>query len=189
LWPFLLGQREVQMGKDSNLKEEVIIITTGGTIEKSYSEEDGSLRNRESLIKEYVIAKLRLPYTKLSYFSLLEKDSLDMTDDDRDLLIRFIKSKLALGVPIIVVHGTDTMEISAKWCYDQLLKDDLRVPIVFTGAMRPLGFVDTDANQNVIESLMACKLLPPGIYISFHNQVHKVPNVRKNKQKGTFESF
>ncbi|TNF00611.1 MAG: asparaginase, partial [Deltaproteobacteria bacterium] len=51
------------------------------------------------------------------------------------------------------------------------------------------GFDDSDARQNVTEALLASKILPAGIYISFHNRIFKVPNVRKNKKLGTFESF
>jgi L-asparaginase len=55
--------------------------------------------------------------------------------------------------------------------------------------MIPMGFDDSDAAQTVTEALLAAKLLKPGFYISFHNQIFEVPHVRKNKEKGTFESF
>ena len=79
------------------------------------------------------------------------------------------------------------MHHSAEFCYKHL--GEMQIPLIFTGAMRPLGFTDSDAFQNVTEALLASKLLAPGVYISFHNRVFKVPGVRENKDKRTFESF
>jgi L-asparaginase len=86
---------------------------------------------------------------------------------------------------VLVLHGTDTMALSAEYCFDRL--KDLNVPVVFTGAMRPMGFDDSDAQQNVTEALLALRLLSPGLYISFHNCILPVPQARKNKDKGYFE--
>lgn len=168
-----------------NRPQDIIVITTGGTIEKTYDEFDGSLANRESIIKGRIMSRLRLPYTGLQVFSVMSKDSLFMTDDDRSLLIQFIKSQLEKNIPIVVLHGTDTMAISAERCFSELKKPS--VPIVFTGAMKPLGFEDSDAVQNVTEALLASKLLAPGIYLSFHGRIFTVPGVRKNRERGTFE--
>lgn len=169
------------------MNQKITIITTGGTIEKTYSELDGSLSNRESIINDNILKKLRLPYTQIEIFSILAKDSLDMTDDDREFIAASIKHHLGRGNPIVVLHGTDTMQKSAEFC-EKTIKDP-KVPVIFTGAMRPLGFVDSDAHQNVTEALFAAKLASPGFYISFHNELFKVPGVRKNLQLRTFERF
>jgi L-asparaginase len=76
------------------------------------------------------------------------------------------------------------MEQSAQYLYDHLQEPP--APIVFTGAMTPFGFEKSDALQNFTEALLACQLLPPGIYISMHNHVHPMPGVYKNREKGTF---
>ena len=165
---------------------DVIIITTGGTIEKTYDEFDGSLENRGTSIKKRILSKLRLPYTNILVHSLLSKDSLVMDDTDRELITKTILRESEKKTPIVVLHGTDTMELSAQYCFERIKKLD--VPVVFTGAMIPMGFEDTDATQNVTEALLAAKLLRPGFYISFHNQIFEVPHVKKNKEKGTFES-
>ena len=82
------------------------------------------------------------------------------------------------------------MAKTANVIYQQLKESkELCAPIVFTGAMKPMGFEDSDSNQNVTEALLAAKILSPGVYISFHNQVFELPNVRKNKEKRTFEAF
>ncbi len=169
----------------NNRPQEIVVITTGGTIEKTYDESDGSLANRESIIKARIMSRLRLPYTGLQVFSVMSKDSLFMNDDDRSLLIQFIKSQLEKMIPIVILHGTDTMSVSAQKCFEEIKNPN--VPIVFTGAMKPLGFEDSDALQNVTEALLASKLIPPGVYLSFHGRIFKVPGVRKNRDRGTFE--
>lgn len=171
----------------STAHQDVIIITTGGTIEKTYDEFDGSLENRGTSIKNRILSKMRLPYTNIVVYPLLSKDSLYMTDADRALIAATVKDQMQQGHPIVVLHGTDTMHLSAEHCFKELSAP--KVPVVFTGAMIPMGFEDSDAAQNVTEALLAAKLLKPGFYISFHNQVFTVPHVRKNKEKGTFESF
>ncbi len=163
------------------------IITTGGTIDKSYNESDGTLLNRSSEIKKFITDKLRLPYNQLEFHSILNKDSLDMTSVDREQLTKLIQSLCTNKTPVVVIHGTDTMDQSAKACYDAI--SSAAAPVVFTGAMRPLGFEDSDARQNVTEALFAARVAAPGVYISFHGALHLLPNVRKNHQKGTFESF
>lgn len=176
------------MKKNINIDvTDVIIITTGGTIEKTYDEFDGSLENRGTSIKNRILSKLRLPYTNIHVVPLMSKDSLFMNDADREDICKTIRIESRKDAPIVVLHGTDTMELSAKYCFDQI--KNLSVPVVFTGAMVPMGFEDTDAIQNVTEALLSSKLLSPGFYISFHNQIFTVPHVRKNKEKRTFEAI
>jgi len=165
---------------------EVIIITTGGTIEKTYDEFDGSLENRGTSIKNRILSKLRLPNTHITVEPLLSKDSLYMDEKDRELICNTLKNLLSKNSPVVILHGTDTMALTAEYCFKNI--HDLKVPVVFTGAMIPMGFDDTDATQNVTEALLSTRLLPPGFYISFHNSIFKVPNVRKNKEKRTFEA-
>lgn len=162
----------------------VQVITTGGTIEKIYSEEDGTLENRGSFIKNKILSKLRLPYTDIEVHSLMSKDSLFMDDRDREKICKLIADLMKNQQPIVVLHGTDTMTLTAEFCLEKL---PASVPVVFTGAMKPMGFDDSDATQNVTEALLAAKLLPVGYYLSFHNQIFKVPGVKKNPLKRTFE--
>ena len=108
-----------------------------------------------------------------------------MDDADRKLICETIQEDLKKEAPIVVLHGTDTMALTAEYCFERI--KNLSVPVVFTGAMIPMGFDDTDATQNVTEALLAARLLSPGFYISFHNQIFKVPHVQKNKEKRTFE--
>ena len=170
-----------------NKIQEVVLITTGGTIEKTYDEFDGSLINRGTSIKNRILTKMRLPYTNILVHPIMSKDSLYMTDDDRKQIAKTVQEEMSQNHPIVVLHGTDTMSVSAEFCFQQIKNPT--VAVVFTGAMIPMGFDDSDAAQNVTEALLAAKLLKPGFYISFHNQIFPLPNVRKNKEKGTFENF
>ncbi|MBC7714101.1 MAG: asparaginase [Rhizobacter sp.] len=175
-----------EKNNELNTPRDVLIITTGGTIEKTYDEFDGSLENRGTSIRNRILSKLRMPYTHLVIHPLMSKDSLYMDDNDRKIIGETINTEMKKNSPIVVLHGTDTMEHSARYCFDHIKNPT--VAVVFTGAMIPMGFEDTDATQNVTEAILASKLLGPGFYISFHNQIFKVPHVQKNKEKRTFEA-
>lgn len=179
--------RLVGSKKDLNRPREVIIITTGGTIEKTYDEFDGSLSNRESIVQHKILSKLRLPYVKIRVFSILSKDSLHMDDNDRNLLKTSIENHLTENTPVVVLHGTDTMEVSSKYCLEHILEP--KAPIIFTGAMKPLGFEDSDALQNITEAIYASGIVDKGVYVSFHGKIFQGDKVRKNHEKGTFESL
>jgi len=170
-----------------NQKKSLQILTTGGTIEKVYDEFEGALENRETIVKNKILQKLRLPYTEIHLTEIMAKDSLHMTDEDREKILTSIKHYEKLQQPIVILHGTDTMDKTSCYCYTNY--PEISVPVVFTGAMKPLGFDDSDATQNVIEALFAAQLLQPGYYVSFHGRLFHVPKVRKNRQLGTFEEI
>lgn len=178
-------------GKRSNVnmsekpKQKVHILTTGGTIEKSYCEADGSVKNMESQLKARLLSRLRLPHTDFWVEEVMAKDSLDMTDSDREEIFQRIQAKFTDGNPIVILHGTDTMEKTLRHCYQQMNRPP--VAVIFTGAMTPAGFIDSDAQQNFTEALFASQIVAPGFYISFHGALFEAPDVRKNHEHGTFE--
>lgn len=163
------------------------VLATGGTIEKIYDEFEGSLQNRDTIVKNKILQKLRLPYTDITVKQIMSKDSLFMDDSDRAFILNSIKAHEKGRNPIVVLHGTDTMDLTSKYCFEN--HPDITVPVVFTGAMKPLGFDDSDAAQNVIEAIFAARIMKPGYYVTFHGKLFVVPNFRKNKQKGTFEEI
>ena len=112
--------------------QDVTIFTTGGTIEKTYDEHDGILENRESIIKQMLLSRLRLPYTRLNIYPLLCKDSLNMTEEDRAFLVHNVKTHMKSKHPIVILHGTDSMAESAQFLQEQIKFID--IPIIFTGA-------------------------------------------------------
>lgn len=159
------------------------ILTTGGTIEKTFNEVDGSLRNMGSVLEE-ILAALRLPDAELRHVSVMSKDSLEMTDADRDVILAAVRDALATDDAVLVVHGTDTLSVTGEHLHKHL--QPLKKPVVLTGAMRPFEFRDTDAYQNLTESLLACKLVSPGVYVVIHNQALRFPGVVKDRERRTF---
>ena len=161
----------------------IYVLTTGGTIEKVYSEQTGEVRNLDSKIDRY-LRLLRLPETDVRVIQLMNIDSLNMTDADRAAILQKVTELLPQKLPILITHGTDTMVETGL--YLQRALPNLGIPIVLTGAMAPLGFEGSDALQNLTESLLAVQILPPGVYIVSHNQVFPISNVRKDRTLGRF---
>ena len=161
----------------------IYVLTTGGTIEKVYSEQTGEVRNLDSKIDRY-LKLLRLPDTDVRVIQLMNIDSLNMTDADRAAVLHKVTGLLPEKTPILITHGTDTMVETGL--YLQRALPNLDVPIVMTGAMAPLGFEGSDALQNLTESLLAVQILRPGVYIVSHNQVFPISNVRKDRALGRF---
>ena len=161
----------------------IYVLTTGGTIEKAYSEQTGSVANLESKIDRY-LSRLRLPDYEVNVIPLMNKDSLEMTDRDRLLILGMVRAILKEDAPIVIVHGTDTMVETGLYLQQAL--PDLHMPIVLTGAMTPFGFEDSDGLQNLTESLMAAQLLRPGVYVVMHNRAFPVHRVRKDGALGRF---
>lgn len=172
----------LEIGDDTLLK--VMVLTTGGTIEKTYNELDGSLRNVGSPF-EQILAAFRHPTVKIVHRAVMNKDSLEMTDADRDRIAAAVDEVPDEFDALLVVHGTDTLTATGdRLCQTRTSRTR---PIVLTGAMRPFEFRDTDAFQNVFEALLACRLLPPGVYVAMHSKVLRFPGVRKNRELLTFD--
>lgn len=162
---------------------EIAILSTGGTIEKTYDETTGALRNVGPVL-EHVLDSLRLPDLTWRHLSIMSKDSLDMNDEDRRLILSAVRQSLPTADAILVVHGTDTLSLTGELLEREL--GDPGKPVILTGAMRPFEFRDTDAWQNLTEALLACRILPPGVYVVMHNQALRFPGPYKDRQRGTF---
>jgi L-asparaginase len=164
----------------------VYVITTGGTIEKVYSEQDGGAINSVSKIEPY-LRQLRLPDCNIRVVPLMNKDSLEMTAQDRRRLAAELTSLLPQGHPVVIIHGTDTM-VETGLYIQRLFHHQLKVPVILTGAMTPLGFERSDGLQNLTESLLATRLLRSGVFIVFHGKIHRVDRARKDRERSTFVS-
>ncbi len=161
----------------------IYLLTTGGTIEKVYSEQTGSVQNLDNKIDRY-LSRLRLPDSEVRVLPLMNKDSLEMTYDDRAVILKTVRDLLADNAPIVITHGTDTMVETGLYLQRALV--ELKVPIILTRAMTPLGFEGSDGLQNLTESLFAARLLHPGIYVVIHNQVFPIDRVRKDHKLTRF---
>jgi L-asparaginase len=163
--------------------QRIYLVSTGGTIEKVYSEQSGTIENRSAKLARY-LKMLRLPDCAIESIQLMNKDSLEMTDEDRGELRDRVAELMAEGAPIVISHGTDTMVETGRFLERSF--PELKAPIVLTGAMTPLGFEGSDGLQNLTESLMAARLVAPGVYVVMHGQVFPVSRARKDKDKATF---
>lgn len=167
----------------------VTLITTGGTIEKTYDEQSGSLENRRSIVR-VMLNRLRLEDTSVSIIELMSKDSLHMTPDDRRRVVEAVHTAggtagLATECSgIVILHGTDTLALTGEALLAAYPAP--RVPIILTGAMRPFEMKRSDAFQNLTEAIFAAGVLAPGIYAVAHGRALAFPGVAKDRDRGTF---
>ncbi len=161
----------------------ITLLTTGGTIEKTYNERSGTLKNYHTIVPA-MLRGLRLPDLDVTYKQVVLKDSLEMTEDDRQLILVETRKALPLSDGIVVLHGTDTMCKTGELLQREL--EGLSIPVILTGAMRPYEFRDSDALQNVTESLLGVRLVSPGVYVVMHNKVLRFPGVVKDRRRLTF---
>ena len=159
------------------------VITTGGTIEKVYSEQTSTVENLDNQIDRY-LGRLRLPDCDIRVVPLINKDSLEMTDADRSSILELVKAVLSDHAAVVITHGTDTMVQTGLYLKQSL--PELKVPIVLTGAMTPIGFEGSDGLQNLTESHFAVRILDPGIYVVMHNQAFPIDRVRKDRETSRF---
>jgi L-asparaginase len=165
----------------------IALVTTGGTIEKTYDEQTGELANRRSVVRR-MLSELRLEDTEVTVRELMSKDSLEMTDGDRGRIAEAVRAVEAEGGGacrgIVVLHGTDTLATTGERLLAEIPCP--RAPIVLTGAMRPFEMKSSDALQNLTEAIFAAGILPPGVYCAAHGRVLAFPGVRKDVERGTF---
>ena len=157
----------------------ILILATGGTFDKEYNEITGELFFNDSNIKEMLdLGRCKLP---VSIKKIMLKDSLEMTDNDRKLILNeCLKNK---ETKLVITHGTDTMTATARL----LAKHIQDKTIIFTGAMIPYKFGASDGLFNLGSALTAAQILPDGIYISINGNIFNWNEVEKNREKGVFE--
>ena len=154
------------------------IFTTGGTIDKIYFDRKSDYQvgdpqangvlERANVVLDYEVE------------SILRKDSLDFTDEDRAL----IRKKVA-ATPfqrLVITHGTDTMIETAR-----VLEGISGKTIVMTGSMYPAQFRDSDAVFNIACAVTAAQILEPGVYIAMNGRIYNPQDVRKNVELNRFE--
>lgn len=155
-------------------------ITTGGTIDKIYFDEISQFEVGESQVKHILTEGLvSFDYDVVSLF---QKDSLDLTDEDRQEIREYVQyDKASL---FVISHGTDTMVETAD-----VLSNLPGKTIVLTGALSPARFKTTDAIFNVGMAVAAVQSVAPGVYIAMSGQVFEAGKVRKNREKNRFEQL
>jgi len=153
-------------------------ITTGGTIDKIYFDALSQFEVGESPIG--AILTDGLVSFDYEVVSLFRKDSLEVTEEDRQELKEFIAKDDARHY--VISHGTDTMADTAS-----VLADLPGKRIVLTGALSPARFKTTDAIFNVGMAVAAVQTVDPGVYIAMNGQVFPAGEVKKNREENRFE--
>jgi L-asparaginase len=161
----------------------IALLSTGGTIEKTYDELSGVLKNEVSVL-DVMLASLELRGVAIDRVRLMNKDSLDMSAEDHTLIANAVRDRTRSHDGVVVVHGTDRLAVTGDRCVEVM--GTPRVPVVLTGAMRPYELRSTDALQNLTEALLAVQLCAPGVYVAMHNVVLQFPGVVKDRDLGTF---
>ncbi len=156
------------------------IFTTGGTIDKVYFDAKSSFEVGEPQIESVLHeANLVIDYRVTS---LLRKDSLELTDEDRALIRKAVLDSAADR--IVITHGTDTMINTAI-----ALEAIPGKTIVLTGAMQPARFRLTDAVFNIASAMMAAQTLEAGVYIAMNGRIFNPHRTRKNVKLNRFEDI
>ena len=160
----------------------IALISTGGTIEKTYDPYEGIMDNSVSVL-DVMLAQLVLHGVTLVRVPLMNKDSLEMSADDHELIASTASSFAQNHDGVLIAHGTDRLHVTGERIHEMF---EPRVPIVLTGAMKPWELRTTDAMQNLTEALTAIQLVEPGVYVAMHNRVLRFPGVIKDLRRGTF---
>ena len=161
----------------------IAILTTGGTIDKTYNESEGTLANVGSVL-HHIVSSLRHYELRIQHVPVMSKDSSEMDDNDRRTILYAVRAALTQNDALIVIHGTDTLAVTGEFLHTKLPRLDK--PVILTGAMRPYEFRDTDAIQNVTEALFACSVLSPGVWCVMHSRALRFPGVVKDRGRMTF---
>jgi len=159
--------------------EELLIVTTGGTIDKIYFDDKSDYQIGEPQIGT-ILRELGVTF-RFSVIPILRKDSLHITDEDRELVRATIAAQSTAHV--LVTHGTDSMVQTG-----QVLKSIPGKTIVMTGALSPARFRGSDAEFNIGCAIGAVQSLPHGVYIAMNGLIWDPEHVRKNVAANRFES-
>jgi len=160
-------------------KSGIRVFATGGTFDKEYDEINGRLFFKDSHVREMLtLARCRLP---LGVETLMMVDSLELSDLDRQVIVN--RCRTASEKRIVITHGTDTMEVTAR----TLETAALDKVIVLTGAMIPYKFGSSDGLFNLGSALAFAQTLPQGVYVAMNGACFPAGRVRKNRANGFFE--
>lgn len=155
----------------------ILVLTTGGTIDKAYFDALSEYQIVESGIPALIAeARVALPFRVME---LMRKDSLDLTDADRALIAAAVRE--APESRVVITHGTDTMTETAK-----TLGDIAGKTVVLTGALSPARFAETDAPFNLGMAFATAQAAAPGVWIAMSGQVFDALKVRKDRAAGKF---
>lgn len=161
--------------------EAIRVFATGGTFDKEYDYIKGDLFFRETQLPQmFELGRCTL---SIHLRTLMMIDSMDMTEEDREIIAR--NCITCSEGRIVITHGTDTMVKTAELLASKVSDKT----IVLTGAMIPYKFGSSDGFFNLGSALAFAQILPHGVYISMNGRFFHWHNVRKNRKTGYFEEL
>ena len=158
------------------------IFVTGGTFDKEYNEQNGTLFFKDTHLPEML--RLGRCRVEVAVRTLMMVDSLDMSDAERALIVD--QCRQAPESRIVVTHGTDTIVDTAR-ALAKAFADGSSKTIVLTGAMVPYAFGSSDGLFNLGSALSFVQVLRGGVYIAMNGRCLHWDRVQKNRETGTFE--
>lgn len=168
------------MTERSPQSDPILVVTTGGTIDKQYFDALSEYQITESVIdKLLATARVAHPFRVVE---LMRKDSLELTEEDRAVIVATIAN--APETRVVVTHGTDTMTETAK-----ALAGLAGKTVVLCGALAPARFAESDAAFNLGMAFACCQSAQPGVWITMSGTVFDALKVRKDREAGKFVSL
>jgi len=156
----------------------VLLLTTGGTLDKVYFDALSEYQVGDAVAPE-ILQNMNVNFS-FEHKAICRKDSLEITDEDREQIKQAVEQ--SQHDHILVTHGTDTMVQTAQYLGHQTGKT-----IVFTGAMQPAAFTNTDAIFNIGTAVGALNCAQQGVYVAMSGQVYPAHQVFKNYETKRFE--
>lgn len=157
----------------------ITFIQTGGTVDKDYPRSQGGYAFEITTPAIERILDILSPGFEFEVIPLLQKDSLDITDEDRDLILTTCRT--TPSTRIVITHGTDSILETAAFISSITDKT-----IVLTGALRPEWFKNSDAHANLGVAIGAVQSLDSGVYIVMHGQAFTFDRVIRDQERGRF---
>ena len=162
--------------------KKIKVISTGGTIDSSedYSPTEKSVFKGTNM--PTILKQARLNY-EIALEPLMQKDSADITNEDRETIFKHCIDSTEEG--IVITHGTDTMSETARYLGEKGVGEKT---VLLVGSFIPFSQEKSDAFFNLGYALASVQLLPHGVWIAMGGEVFSWDNVKKNKDKQIFES-
>jgi len=155
----------------------ILVLTTGGTIDKLYFDALSQYKIGESVVgRIFQLGRVTHPFRLVE---VMRKDSLELNDADRAMIAAAVAG--ADEARIVITHGTDTMTDTAR-----TLSEIAGKTIVLVGALSPARFSDSDAPFNLGMAFATAQIAPPGVYITMNGSVWSARDVVKDRAKGAF---
>ena len=158
----------------------ITVLNTGGTFNKRYNPILGQLEVPTDNIALDKIVKSCFN-VEFEIKNIVSKDSLDFTQEDREIILENIKN--SSSDKIVIIHGTDTVDLTAKFIEDKIHGKK----IVFTGAMVPMSIDEVEATMNFSQAIGFLNApIENGIYLSMHGSVIEHSKLKKDRSVGQF---